>query len=298
MTPRRAAALALLLGAIPQPMPAQILSTREAMAIPSRPADHRIAYGPGAEQFGDLRLPSGPGRHPVVALVHGGCWLAAYGLDYLGAIADALAEAGIATWSIEFRRVGSPGGGWPGTMRDVGVAIDYLRVLATSHPLDLGRVALSGHSAGGHLVLWAAARGKQPPSSPLHSADPLPVRGVVALAPIADLAASVTAEYPLCNGSAAQLMGGSPVEVADRYALASPSELLPLGVPYVIVNGAEDPIVPVAHVTAFAERARRAGDQVRLEIVPASGHFEPVAPGTTAFAVTLAAIRELLGGKD
>lgn len=295
MTARRAAALALLLGVTTQPMDAQILSTREAMALPSRPADHRIPYGAGAEQFGDLRLPTGPGPHPVAVLVHGGCWLSAYGLDYMGAMADALAEAGIASWSIEFRRVGSPGGGWPGTMLDVGAAIDHLRVLATSHPLDLGRVALSGHSAGGHLVLWAAARDRQPVSSPLHASDPLPVRGVVALAPIADLAASVAAERPLCNGSAAQLMGGGPAEVADRYALASPSELLPLGIPYVIVNGAQDPIVPAAHVTAFAERARRAGDRVRLEIVPASGHFEPVAPGKAAFAVTLAAIVEMIG---
>jgi len=294
MTHRRAAALVLLLGGASQPMDAQILSTREAMALPSRPADHRIAYGTGAEQFGDLRLPAGPGPHPVVVLVHGGCWLSAYGLDYMGAMADALAEAGIASWSIEFRRVGSPGGGWPGTMQDVGAAIDYLRVLATSHPLDLGRVALSGHSAGGHLVLWAAARGKQPASSPLYTSDPLPVRGVVALAPIADLAASVTAERPLCNGSAAQLLGGKPSEVADRYALTSPSALLPLGVPYVIVNGEQDPIVPVAHVTAFAAAARQAGDQVRLEIVPSSGHFEPVAPGKAAFAVTLAAIVEMV----
>lgn len=295
MTLRRAAALALLLGVISQPMTAQILSTREAMALPSRPADHRLAYGPGAEQFGDLRLPQGPGAHPVVVLVHGGCWLSAYGLDYMGAMADALAEAGIASWSIEFRRVGSPGGGWPGTLRDVGAAIDHLRELARHHPLDLDRVVLSGHSAGGQLVLWAAARAKQPTSSPLHTADPLPVRGVVALAPLADLAASVAGERPLCNGSAAQLLGGSPAEVADRYALASPAELLPLGLPYVIVNGAQDPIVPPAHVMAFAEAARRAGDRVRLELVPASGHFEPVAPGTAAFAVTLAAIVEILG---
>lgn len=294
MTVRRAAALALLLVVAVRPMDAQILSTREAMALPSRPADHRIAWGAGAEQFGDLRLPAGPGPHPVVVLVHGGCWLSAYGLDYMGAMADALAAAGIASWSIEFRRVGSPGGGWPGTMQDVGAAIDHLRALSASHPLDLDRVALSGHSAGGHLVLWAAARGKQPASSPLHTADPLPVRGVVALAPIADLAASVTAERPLCNGSAAQLLGGTPAEVADRYALASPAEMLPLGVPYVIVNGAEDPIVPPAHVTAFADRARKAGDRVRLEIVPASGHFEPVAPGRAAFAVTLAAIVEMI----
>lgn len=295
MTFRRAAALALLLGGFPAPMDAQLLSTREAMALPSQLADHRISYGPGAEQFGDLRLPAGAGPHPVVVLVHGGCWLAQYGLDYMGAMADALAETGIASWSIEFRRVGSPGGGWPGTMLDVGAATDHLRVLARSHPLDLSRVVLSGHSAGGHLVLWAAARHRQPTGSPLRADNPLPVRGVVALAPLADLAASVSAERPLCNGSAAQLLGGAPGEVPKRYAQASPSELLPLGMPMVIVNGAEDRVVPPAHVAAFAEAARAAGDQVRLEIVPASGHFEPVAPGTAAFGIVLGAIRGLLG---
>jgi len=289
-----AAAALLLLSGTPIVMDAQILSTREAMALPSKTADHRIAWGSAPEQFGELRLPAGPGPHPVVVLVHGGCWLAQYGLDYMGAMADALAAAGIASWSVEFRRIGSPGGGWPGTMLDAGAAIDHLRVLAQSHPLDLARVVLSGHSAGGHLVLWAAARGRQPIGSPLRTENPLSILGVVAMAPIADLAASVAAERPLCNGSAAQLLGGSPGEMPERYALASPLELLPLGVPFVIVNGAEDRVVPPAHVAAFAEAARAAGDQVRLEIVPASGHFEPVAPGTAAFGIVLGAIRELL----
>lgn len=288
----------VLVAAAPTGAAAQILTTRQAMALPSRPADHRIPWGTDSLQFGDLRLPAGPGPHPVVVLVHGGCWLGQYGLGYMGAMADALAEAGIASWSIEFRRVGNPGGGWPGTFVDVGAATDHLRVLAGRFPLDLSRVVVSGHSSGGHLALWIGARRRQPVNSPLHAADPLPVRGVVALAPLADLAASVDSAAPLCGATAAQLVGGSPTEVADRYRLASPAALLPLGVPMVIVNGAEDRIVPPAHVTRFADATRAAGDRVRLEVVPGAGHFEPVAPGTPAFAMVLAAIRELLGGYD
>ena len=239
--------------------------------------------------------PTVAGPHPVVVLVHGGCWLSAYGLDYMGAMADALAEAGIASWSIEFRRIGSAGGGWPGTMQDVGAAIDHLRVLATSHPLDLTRVALSGHSAGGHLVLLgggtrqaagvesaafrrstfrcvASWRWRRSPTWRCRSR-----RSV----------RSATAVPRSCWVGARQKW-----RTATRWP--RPLQLLPLGVPYVIVNGEQDPIVPVAHVTAFAEAARKAGDQVRLEIVPASGHFEPVAPGKAAFAVTLAAIVEMV----
>ncbi len=295
---KAALAAALLLAGAPALMDAQVLSTREAMALPSSPADHRIAWGTEPVQFGDLRVPAGPGPHPVVVLIHGGCWLAEYGLAYMGALADALRDAGIATWNIEYRRVGDPGGGWPGTMLDAGRAIDHLRTMASSHSLDLTRVVLSGHSAGGHLALWAATRPRAAASHPLRGEDPLPVRGVVAVSPVADLAASVSDATPICGRSAAQLLGGAPAEVPERYALTSPSALLPLGLPYVIVSGVADQFVPAAHVAAFAAAAQRAGDRVRLELVPAAGHFEPVAPGSAAFGLVLAAIRETLGGND
>jgi acetyl esterase/lipase len=292
---KAALAAALLLAGAPALMDAQVLSTREAMALPSRPADHRIAWGTEPVQFGDLRLPAGPGPHPVVVLIHGGCWLAEYDLAYMGALADALRDAGIATWNIEYRRVGDAGGGWPGTMLDAGQAIDHLRVLAAIHSLDLNRVVLSGHSAGGHLALWAATRPRAAAPNPLRGGHPLPVDGVVAVSPVADLAASVSDATPICGRSAAQLLGGTPAEVPDRYALTSPSALLPLGIPYVIVSGVADQFVPAAHVSAFGAAAQRAGDRVRLELVPEAGHFEPVAPGTAAFASVLAAIRELVG---
>lgn len=276
---------------------AQMLTTAEAMALPSEEADHRLFWGLDPLQFGDLRLPDGPGPHPVVVLIHGGCWLNEYPMHYMGAMADALKAAGIATWNIEYRRVGDPGGGWPGTFLDVGRAVDDLRFLATRYPLDLTRVLLSGHSAGGHLALWAAERSRRAPGDPLRGDDPLPVRGVVALAPIVDLAASVSEATPVCGRSAAQLLGGSPADVAERYAQASPAERLPLGVPFVIVHGADDALVPAAHVVPFIEAARAAGGEVRLELVPGAGHFEPIAPGTVAFTVVMGFIQAMLAGR-
>lgn len=289
-------ALALLAAGPSARMDAQLLTTAQAMALPSAEADHRLYWGLEPIQFGDLRLPDGPGPHPVVILIHGGCWLSAYGMQYMGAMAEALKAEGIATWNIEYRRVGDGGGGWPGTLVDVGRAVDDLRFLATKFPLDLDRVVLSGHSAGGQLALWAATRGRLPSGDPLRGEDPLPVRGVVALAPVADLAASVSEATPICGRSAAQLLGGTPAEVPARYAQASPAELLPLGLPYALVAGVEDALVPAAHVAAFAERARAAGDEVRLELVPESGHFEVVAPGTVAFAVVVGFLKAMLGG--
>lgn len=109
----------------------------------------------------ELRVPSGPGPHPVAVLIHGGCFKAAYAtLRDLAPMADALKATGIATWNIEYRWLGEPGGGWPGTYLDVGRAVDHLRALAGQHPLDLGRVVVVGHSAGGHLATWAAARAR------------------------------------------------------------------------------------------------------------------------------------------
>src|SRR5579875_2539599 len=139
------------------------MTSRDILFTPAPTADERIFYGDDDEvQFGDLRLPSGPGPHPVVMTIHGGFWRAAFDLQYMGLICNALRGAGIATWNVEYRRVGQPGGGWPGTFRDVARAADHLRALAPRYSLDLARVVALGHSAGGHLALWLAARPRIP----------------------------------------------------------------------------------------------------------------------------------------
>ncbi len=143
-----------------------VMTARDLMQIPVEKPDHILKYGNDKSQFGELRLPSGGGSHPVVVLVHGGCWRNYAGAASIGAMADALKKKGIATWSIEYRRLPDAGSGWPGTYQDTAQAIDYLRTLAPKYKLDLKRVVFVGHSAGGHLAHWAAGRSKLKRSSP------------------------------------------------------------------------------------------------------------------------------------
>src|SRR5258706_14084699 len=142
----------------------------------------RIAYGADRWQFGDLRLPAGPGPHPVVITIHGGFWRARYDLDYLRYVAAALSAAGLATWNIEYRRIGNAGGGWPDTFLDVAAAADHVRALATTYPLELGRVVALGHSAGGHLAHWLAGPDRVAPRRPLAAHQPLSPAWAVGLA--------------------------------------------------------------------------------------------------------------------
>ncbi|MGH9320660.1 MAG: alpha/beta hydrolase family protein [Vicinamibacteria bacterium] len=274
-------------------MTERLLSVEEILRLPSPEPDARIAYGEDALQFGDLRVPATEGPHAVAVVLHGGCWRSRYDIGHIGSFSDAVTRSGIATWSLEYRRVGNPGGGWPGTFLDVARGLDHLRRLAASYPLDLARVIAVGHSAGGHLALWLAARAKLPSESPVRGgADPLPLKGVVSLAGVDDLRRAL--REGICDDMAAQLMGGGPEELAARYAEASPVELLPMGVPQRLVNGTFDPIVPVAFGRDFEEQSREAGDDVELTVIEDAGHFEIIAPGTKAFAVVLEAISSLM----
>src|SRR5579864_1380245 len=147
----------------------------------------RLSYGPDPLHYGDLRLPDRAGPHPVIMMIHGGFWRDRFDLEYAGHPCAALTAAGAATWNVEYRRIGNPGGGWPGTLLDVALAADHLRELAADYGLDLDRVVTMGHSAGGHLALWLAARGRIPAGETLYTPDPLPLRAAVALAGVADL---------------------------------------------------------------------------------------------------------------
>jgi acetyl esterase/lipase len=271
-----------------------VKSAADAVALPRPAADHRLSYGSDPLQFGELRLPPGPGPHPVAVVIHGGCWLAEYDLGYVSALAAALAEAGVATWSVEYRRVGNDGGGWPGTFADLAAAADHLRALAATHALDLGRVAAVGHSAGGHLALWLAARHRLAAGDPLRGPSPLPLAGVVALAGIPDLATYASPDG--CGAAVAELLGDEPGAVPDRLRRASPAELLPLGLPCVLVVGELDTIVPPRHAEAYAAAAAAAGDQVRVLSLPDAGHFELVAPGSAAWPAVRDAVLGIVAG--
>jgi acetyl esterase/lipase len=187
-------------------------------AEPSPQMPLRLAYASDTLQFGDLRLPKGAGPHPVVVVLHGGCWINSYGLDLMHDMSAALTAEGLATWNVEYRRLGDVGSDYPNTLLDVGLAVDHLRNLAVEHHLDLSKVTTVGHSAGAHLAVWVAARHKLDAKNPLRGTDPLSVRAAVSLAGVLDLAESVN--LGVCNGVAATLMQGSPSEVPTHYSEA------------------------------------------------------------------------------
>lgn len=260
------------------------ITTAEALAQEPAKVDGTLSYGPHERHVGDLRLPAGPGPHPVIVLIHGGCWQSIADRHYMSRLAACLTDRGWGTWNVEFRPIDVEGGGWPGTFADVAAGVDHVRRLAGSHALDADRAVLLGHSSGGHLALWAAARHRLPPGAPfdLHPGAHRPLRpaAVVGLAAIADLEAfqALPPSGRACGDAIERLLGGPPSEVRERLALASPAQLLPLGVPQLLVTGAEDPDVPPDHGEAWARRVRAAGDDATHHVLPDAGHFEPVAP--------------------
>ncbi|UFU07991.1 alpha/beta hydrolase [Ruania halotolerans] len=229
----------------------------------------RIQYGSAPQQFGDLSVPgnidAGQVR-PVVVLIHGGFWQSGYGLDLMEPLAADLTERGYIAWNIEYRRVGEPGGGYPGTLEDVGAAVDHLDALAGDHPLDLSNVTVVGHSAGGHLSLWAGTRADAVITPTL----------VVGQAPVADLAAAATAD--LGGTAVTDFMGAAPDQDPDGYAAASPAERLRGSVPQLIVQGGADTIVPEPYVADYVGLARTVGAEIEYVVVEDADHFAATSP--------------------
>ena len=273
------------------------ISFSDLLARPRAAPTRQFAYGPAPEQFAQLWSPVGKGRHPVVVMIHGGCWQASLpGVELMAYLSEDLRRRGFAVWNIEYRRVGGAGGGYPGTFEDVGRAIDHLRIIAGAENLDLRHVVLVGHSAGGHLALWAAARHRLPKGDPLFSPNPLPVSGVVSLAGIDDLAAYRASGPDACGGpdTIDQLVDASGRRGQDVYADTSPAALVPIGARQEIVSGALDPIVPARFGQAYAEKAKAAGDKVQIMDIPAAGHFELIDPTSKAWKRIEPAIEAML----
>jgi acetyl esterase/lipase len=252
----------------------------------------RVRYGDAPSQIGDLVVPGGAGKHPVAIVIHGGFWMSAYGLDLMTPMCDDLARAGVATWNVEYRRVGEAGGGWPGTLLDAGAAADHLRVLAARHPIDLARAITIGHSAGGQLALWLAGRPRLAEGDPLHVASPIAIRGAISLAGVVDLRRGF--DLGLGGGAVGALLGGAPAEVSSRYASASPADLLPLGVPQRLFHGASDPIVPLELSQAYVARAKERGDAAVLSAPAGVGHFEPIDPTSAVWAEVRTGLIEMV----
>ena len=291
-TPVLLAALACAGTATAPACRAQTMTFQDVQKLKAARDGRRVQYGALAQQFGELRLPAGRGPHPVAVIVHGGCWYSEYDLTHVAGFAEALNGLGFATWAIEYRRVGDAGGGFPGTFEDVAAGADFLRQLARTHPLDLTRVVVVGHSAGGQLALWLAARGDAAAGAQARPSEALRLRGVVSLAGVTDMKKF----GPRCGGAAAKLLGGSFDEVPDRYKQTSPVELLPARVPVRLVHGAADDIVPVEMGRAYEAAARRVGGDVELAIVEGAGHFELIAPQSPAWPAVKAALLSLAQG--
>ena len=224
----------------------------------------------------------------MVVLIHGGFWRARYGLRLGDLLVDDLARRGWAVWNLEYRRLGVRSrGGWPATFEDVAAGIDHLGRL--EEPLDLARVVGIGHSAGGHLAFWAAARRGLPADAP--GAEPsVRLAGAVAQGGVVDLREA--ARLGLSRHAAEKLLGGPPTRWPARYDLASPLEQLPLGVPQLLVHGDADDVVPIGIARGYAERAAYAGDPCELVEVAGCGHEEHLDPGSHAWAPVVAWLEE------
>ncbi|MGR6322781.1 alpha/beta hydrolase [Micromonospora soli] len=256
---------------------------RDVLTRPAPPPDVTVAYGDHPEQLADLRRPAGDGPpRPLVIVVHGGFWRAEYDRSHTGPMAAALAALGHPVAQLEYRRTGQPDGGWPHTLTDVRAGVAALPELAAA--ALPGRVApvppiLVGHSAGGHLALYVAAHA------------PATVGGVLALAPVADLAEAYRLD--LDGGAVAALLGGGPAEVPERYAAADPSALVPIQIRTVVMHGTLDRQVPAAISRSWVAAARAAGTPATLVELPECEHFGLIAPDSPAWPRVLAALRSL-----
>lgn len=263
-------------------------------AMPERASPMRIThhYGEHRDQLADLVVPNGdapPAGWPTVVVIHGGFWREQYRRDLTAPLTQDLAAHGLAAWNIEFRRVEGDGG-WPATFADVGAAIDHL--VKPGLPVDPDRIALVGHSAGGHLALWAAGRAALPAAAP--GAHPrVAPRGAVGLAPVADLLGCHRSG--MSDGAARQLVGGDPDEVPERWELADPMRGVGHGQPVLLVHGLDDADVPVGFSRRYRDAASEAGDPVEL-VTLATDHMSLIDPATPSWAIARSWLLGVLAG--
>lgn len=251
------------------------VSFADVQALDYREADHTLSYGSDPLQFGSLWLPVATDPQPaaLVVLIHGGCWMNAYDMAHTYALSTALAQAGYAVWSLEYRRTGDNGGGWPGTYEDVLAGIAYIDSL-TDYAVDPERFVIAGHSAGGHLALLA---GREYPQA----------SGILGLAAITDIESYASGNSD-CETAAAQFMGGPPAEGASAYAEANPS-VLEMHDTTILLHGGEDTIVSVNQALLIGARTL---------FVEGGGHFDWVHPGTRSVNLLVSTLQNLLPTGD
>lgn len=254
------------------------MSSDDILNIPPPPADARVVYGKDPNQFGELRFPKTGGPFPVVMNIHGGFWRAQYGLAHAGHLCAALTGKGYATWNVEYRRVGNPGGAWPGTFEDIKSSYRFIPQIAKQYKLDASRILVMGHSAGGQLALALAAH-------------ELAVARVVSLAGVVDLQQAYRDH--LSNDAVVEFLGGKPSEVAEHYREADPMDLS-IKAKQWLIHGAADEVVPPMYSRNYVETKQRRGEDAHyLEIGPA-GHYELIDPRSPAWSKVLDTVLRML----
>jgi len=253
---------------------------------------HHIPYGDHPSQFGVLRMPKLSELSPVIITIHGGFWQSKYGLEENTPLDEDLTRRGYATWNIEYRRVGEDGGSWPGTFIDVMDAVNHLTKLEQQFKLDLSRVIILGHSAGGHLALWLASQMNNDRTDEIVNPLLVPVQKIISLAGVSDLRKmwQIHEEQGL-NSPVASFLGGSPEEVPERYRSASPIELVPLNVEQILIHGELDRHVPVDLSVDYYKRAVKQGDKVSLITLPEVEHFMVIDPSSSAWKSVIESLK-------
>jgi acetyl esterase/lipase len=244
------------------------------------PADHRLPYGTDPNQFGDLRIPTAGGPFPVVMNIHGGFWRAKYGLEHAGHLCAALTKKGIATWNLEYRRMGNAGGGWPGSFEDVANGFRFFPQIAKQYKLDVARVLVLGHSAGGQLALCLAAH------------EPALMRAV-SLAGVVDLQRAF--ELHLSNDAVVEFLGGKPADVAEHYQEADPMQMSIRKARQILICGTKDDVVPPSFSEKYAKAKHAKGEDVKLIEIADADHFDVIDPRSDAWKRVEGAVSELLG---
>lgn len=254
-----------------------------------------IRFGPGKTDIADLWLPETAPPHPVILMVHGGCWQKHIAdRTLMNYAAEELRLNSFAVWNIEYRGVDETGGGYPGTFLDVAAGADALRDHAAEHQLNNDNIIAFGHSAGGHLALWLAARGRIAKASPLAPDNPLPISAVVNTGGLADLEATAPVTEEDCLAAIMDKLTGEASDARlNVFSDTSPAELLPFGATTICINGDRDPIAPPVLGRNYAAKAKAAGDAARYCEIEDCGHVELIAPGTAAFDQTITIIKDL-----
>ena len=240
--------------------------------------DARLPYGTDPNQFGEIRVPKGKGPFPALMNIHGGFWRSKYDLAHASHLCAALTATGLATWNIEYRRVGNSGGGWPGSFHDVRSAFRYLGQLTDHYKLDVSKFAVMGHSAGAELALCLASRESG-------------LRGTISLAGVVNLQQAF--EDHLSNDAVVQFLGGKPSEVADHYREADPMQISIKSAQW-LIHGLKDDVVPSPYSRNYVEAKKAKGEDVHLLEIATADHFDLIDPRSAAWPRVESTVNHLL----